>query len=213
LLLTYVYDPDVLITTINRFSLLNLWFENLLVPKKLRREVLESLPDARGKRVLEFGGGVGSLTKHLAERVGSQGKIYAVELSNGNARILERRMRRLRHEHVEVIHDPHLINRVHPSVHSVDMAVGIGNLSYIQDVKKVLHEISLLMPEHGHICFAEYIDFFGFLPNPKWLSDPEGVRQIFEEAGFSVTVHVRKGLFWKYLLIQGIKEKSGVPYI
>lgn len=213
LLLTYFYDPDVLITTINRFATLNLWLENLLLPRRLRREILEYLPDARGKVLLEFGSGVGSLTKHLAEHVGSSGKVYAVELSGSNSRILRHRMEQLRHWHVEVIHDPHLISRVHPTIMHADMAVSVGNLSYIQDVRKVLKEISLLLPHRGHICFVEYIDFFGFLPNPKWLSDHENIRKVFDEAGFSVQIKVRKGVFWNYLYIYGVKDRRGVPYI
>lgn len=213
LLLTYFYDPDVLINTLNRFALPNLWFENLLIPKKIRREILEYLPEPKNKRILEFGSGVGSLTMYLAEHVGKTGKVYAVELGHGNMRILERRMQKLDHKHVEVIHDPHLINRVHPSVRNVDMVVGVGNLSYVQDVKKVLREMSTLMPDRGHICFVEYVDFFGFLPNPKWLSDHDELRKIFAEGGFSVNVQVKRGIFWKYLFIYGIKENSGVPYI
>ena len=122
-------------------------------------------------------------------------------------------MNKLGNTHVEVIHDPHLINRIHPTVKSVDMIVSIGHLSYIQDVAKVLKEMNGILPQRGHICFIEYLDLFYFLPNPKWLNDPEEIRKAFAQAGFTVTVKVRRGIFWKYLYIYGIKESRNVPYI
>ena len=101
--------------------------------------------------MLEFGSGVGTLTVHLAEHVGKSGRIYALELSESNVKILQKRMNKLGHSHVEPIHDPHLINRVHPKVENVDIIVSIGNLSYIQDVKKVLREMHALLPERGQV--------------------------------------------------------------
>lgn len=213
LLLTYFYDPDSLISTINFFSRINLWLENVFIPRRLRHEISEFFSNIKDKHILEFGSGVGTLTVHLASQVGSNGKVYAVELSQRNVEIIKRRMNKLGHTHVEVIHDPHLVNRVHPSVKSADIIVSINNLSYIQDIGKVLREMNSILPPRGKIYFIEYVDLFYFLPNPKWLSDPEGVKNIFSQAGFTVTVRVRQGLFWKYLYIYGIKEHKDAIYI
>jgi len=106
-----------------------------------------------------------------------------------------------------------LVNRVHPDVREVDIIVGVGNLSYVQDIRKVLREMSAILPSRGRVCFVEYVDFFWFLPNPKWLNDAEKLRRLFAESGFAVTVRKRRGLFWNYLYVYGIKEKRDVPYI
>jgi amino acid transporter len=213
LVLTYFYDPDQLIGTMNVFSRLNLLLENVFVPRRVRHEMIDFFRNAKDKRVLEFGSGVGTLTVHMADHVGEKGKVYAVSMSASDVVLLRKRMEKLGHGHVEVIHDPHLVNRVHPDVKSVDIIVSIGHLSYLQDVKKVLKEMSGVLTQGGHVFFIEYVDMFYFLPDPKWLSDPEVVRQMFNDAGFSVTVKVKRGLFWKYLQIYGIKESRGVPYI
>jgi len=214
LLLTYFYNPDVLITTVNRFAALNLWFENLFLPRSVRRAVLDVLPNARGARVLELGAGVGTLTLPLADHVGSNGKLIAIDFSENNVRILRERLIKARHQHVEVVYDPHLVNRIHPSVDHVDIVVSVGDLSYFQDIEKILQEVYRRLPRRGRICFVEYVDMFWFLPNqPKWLSDPDKVRDIFSRAGFSIKVEVKRGLFWKYLYVYGMKEKSGVPYV
>jgi amino acid transporter len=213
LTLTYFYDPDSLIKTISFFSRINLWLENILIPKRVRHDVIEFFTNAKSKHVLEFGSGVGTLTGHLASHVGKEGKVYAVDFSEANVEIIKKRMSRLGHTHVEVIHDPHLINRVHPTVKSADIIVSINNLSYIQDVRKVLKEMNAILPPRGRVYFIEYVDLFYFLPNPKWLDDPDKIREVFREAGFSVTVQVKRGLFWKYLYIYGIKEKRDTIYI
>jgi ubiquinone/menaquinone biosynthesis C-methylase UbiE len=213
LLLTYFYDPDSLISTLSFFSKVNLWLEKIIVPKRIRQEVIDMFHNSKGKHVLEFGSGVGTITIHIAEEVGKDGKVYAVGLSQADVDILQKRMTKNGHLHVEVIHDPHLINRVHPQVQYVDMIVSINHLGYIQDVKKVLREMHSILPKRGHIYFVEYIDLFYFLPNPKWLSNPETVKQVFNEAGFTVNVKIKRGLFWKYLYIYGVKESNNVPYI
>ncbi len=214
LLLTYFYDPDILITTINRFASLNLWLENVLVPRDVRNEVLLRLPDAKGKRVLELGSSVGSLTQHLARHVGPHGRVVGIDFSLNNVRIANRRMAEQGHTHVTIIHDPHLINRIHPSVGRVDMVVSVGILSYFQDFPRLLKDLYQLLPRRGSICFVEYTDLFWFLPNnPSWLSHPDRIRNLFSSAGFSVHVEVERGLFWKYLYVYGMKEKTGVPYV
>ena len=40
-----------------------------------------------------------------------------------------------------------------------------------------------------------------------------GIAQACAQAGFAVTVRKRRGLFWNYLYVYGIKEKRDVPYI
>lgn len=214
LVLTYFYDPDALIGTTNRFAIFSLWLENLFVPKRLRREVLDIIPEARSKNILEFGAGVGTLTMDLAEHVGPRGKVYAVDLSEHNVRLLERRIAKRGHSHITVIHDPHLVSRVHPDVKNIDMIVSVGNLSYVQDVERILRDMNDLLPARGKICFIEYIDFFYFLPNnPKWLSDSRRIQETFSKAGFAVRVELRRGLLWKYLYIYGIKKEGGGSYI
>lgn len=213
MLLTYFYDPDVLVSTINKFSFLNLWLEDLLVPKRVRREVLDLLPDAQGKSILEFGSGVGSLTMHLAEHVGAKGRVYAVDFSERNLRLLDHRLAKRNHSHVRTLCDPHLVNRIHPDITEVDMIVSIGSLGYVQDVRKVLKEMADILPHRGHICFVEYIGFFYFLPDPKWLTEHDRLRELFGECGFNIQIEVRKGLLWKYMYVYGVKEHRKVPYI
>ncbi len=213
LLLTFYYNPDAIIPAINQISLLTYWLEDFLLPRSIRKQVLALFDEYEGKNILEFGSGVGTMTMHLAELVKPGGHIYAVDLSKGNIKIIDRRSAKKGHTHVHTIHDEHQINRVHPDVPKIDMIFSFGVLSYIQNLKKVLKELHIRLPEGGSVCFIEYANLYKVLPNIGWLSHPERVKDIFKENGFSVTVQTYKGLLWDYVVIYGIKSKEGVPYI
>lgn len=213
-LLTFYYNPDAIVKVSESFANLNLFFENLILPKRIRKEILMTLPELTGKKVLDFGAGVGTLTRHLIRHVGEEGHIIATDMSKKNLNILERRLKRKKHLNFTIIHDPRAVNRVHPDVPFVDIVVSVGMISYIQDLKGVLLDINRLMPEGGEICFVEFIDYFWFLPNAGWLKDEEKLLQLFQSAGFQVQLVKVKGLFWKYLMIYGKKaHRRGDVYI
>ncbi len=216
LMLTAYYNPEALIRITSFFAFLSLWFEDLLLPRRVRRHILERFTDLERKHVLDFGAGVGTLTLQLAMRVGPEGKVTATDLSKKNIDILNKRLRKHGFTHVRTIHDPHQVNRLHPSVTDVDVIISVGTLSYLQDLRKVLHDISKVLPHRGGICFVEYVDFFRILPNPKWADNTKELEQIFREEGFLVHIEKLHGLFWNYLIIHGekrLKSESHVPYV
>jgi basic amino acid/polyamine antiporter, APA family len=212
-LLELYYDPDVIIKVNDALAYLTLLSEKIILPRRVRNEILTLMGDIRNKSILEFGCSVGTLTLHLAEKVKPGGRIYATDLSKNDLLITKRRMVKRGHEHVVVIHDEHQINRVHPDVPKVDAIVSIGMMGYLQDVKKVLGEMRELLPYGGKIVFVDYADFFKIIPNVAWLSKDETIETIFRNAGFSVFVRRKKGLFWNYVFVYGIKFYKDVPYV
>jgi SAM-dependent methyltransferase len=214
LLLNVYYNPELLLTAMDSLAPLHWFFEGVLLPKRVRKEVVGLFKGLEGKNVLEFGSGVGAFTMHLAKLVGKDGNIYAVDYSPANIRILARRLKKSGHAQVHLIHDGHFISRVHPSVPHVDFVYSIGNLSYVQDVKRVLSDMHAILPENGRICFVEYVDYFwGLIPNPPWLDRHEHIESLFHGLGFSVRVKRSRGLFWNHLYIYGIKSDRDVPVI
>jgi amino acid transporter len=213
LFLLFYYDPETIQKLRDFFAHLDFIFENISLPKHIRIKILRTFSDIKGKHILDYGSGVGTLTMHLAEEVGVDGRIYAVDLSKKNTKILQRRVDNKNHQHVEVIYDEHQVSRIHPNVLAVDMVFSVGNLGYIQNVKQILNTLNRIMPENGKICFVEYIDYFGIMPNIAWLNDYKEIRKVFREAGFAIQIKKEKGLFWNYLFIYGLKTKHNVPFI
>jgi hypothetical protein len=95
----------------------------------------------------------------------------------------------------------------------VDAIVSIGMMGFLQDLKKVLGKMWELLPYNGKIVFMDYADFFKVIPNVARLSRDETVEKIFRESGFSVFATRKKGLFWNYVYVYGIKFYHDVPYI
>ena len=213
-LLNLYYNPSLLTKTLNSTAVLNKALEPLILPKKVRKDILSIFSDMKGKDVLEFGAGVGAFTLPLADAVGDQGRIYALDLSPKNIKLLNKRLEKRGHKHVKAIHDEHFVSRVHPDIPSVDMIFSVGSLSYVQDPRRVLEEMNRLLPESGQVCFVEYTDYFGgIIPDQPWLDDLGKLRKMFRDAGFSVRIRKRWGPFWRYLYVYGIKSEHDVPVI
>ncbi|MBI2647479.1 amino acid permease [Candidatus Woesearchaeota archaeon] len=213
LLLEIYYNPDTIVRINDILAYLTLLFERIILPKSIRQEVLTLLGDIKGKKVLEFGCSVGTLTLDLADAVKPNGRVYATDLSQRELHIANKRLAKRGHTHVTVVHDTHQINRVHPSIPHIDAIVSIGMMGYLQDVKKVLKEMRSLLPYGGKIVFVDYADFFKIIPNVAWLSNNRLIEKIFRETGFSVFVTRKKGLFWNYVYVYGIKFHEDIPYI
>ena len=220
LLIELYYDPKMITSVRDLTAHLELLTEKLFFPKKIQNEIFAWLGDLKGKFVLEFGCGVGTLTVKLAEKVGPEGAVYATDLSLNNLKIAKKRIERemwrsheLIHGTVHVLHDEKHMERVHPHVTYADAIVSFGMLSYIQDIERVLKEMYALLPETGRICFVEYVDYFKLLPNPEWLEDNAEIEKIFRKAGFSVHVMRKKSLFWNYVFLYGLKLKDNVPVV
>ena len=213
LLLKMYYDPDAIIKINDALAYITLLTESIILPKSIRKEILALLGDLKGKRVLEFGCSVGTLTLHLAEAVKPNGRVYAVDLSEKESIIAKKRLTKRGHSHVAIVHDEHQVNRVHPAIPHVDAIVSIGMMGYLQDVKKVLKEMRELLPYGGKIVFVDYADFFKIIPNVMWLSNDRVIERMFRDAGFSVFVTRKKGLFWNYVYVYGIKFHEDIPYI
>ena len=213
MLLEIYYNPDAIIKINDAIAYLSLLTERIILPKSIRNEILALLGNVKGKRILEFGCSVGTMTINLAEAVNPNGKVYATDLSEKDLMITKKRLLKRGHTHVIVIHDEHQVNRVHPSVPHVNAIVSIGMMGYLQDIKKVLKEMRNLLPYGGKIVFLDYADFFKVIPNVAWLSNDKVIEKMFRDAGFSVYVARKKGLFWNYVFVYGIKFQENIPYI
>lgn len=213
-LIEMYYDPKAIQKTKDLFAFGNLMIEWLVVPKKIRKQIIQLVGDVKGKTVLEFGCSVGTLTMHLAEEVGPTGKIYATDLSLKELEITQKRIDKKKHNHIRLIHDDQHHNRVHPLIPNVDVIVSIGMMGYVQDLPKVLKEMYQRLPSGGRICLVDYDKFFGFMPNVEWLNNNDKIKEFFKQNGFSVRVMRKSGILWQYVFVYGVKFEEGVvPYI
>ncbi len=182
--------------------------ERISLPLGIRKQIISIMGDLKDKIVLEFGCSVGTLTLHLAEEVGPNGKVYATDISKREVSIAHRRMHKRGHKHVTIIHDEKHSHRVHPDVPNIHSVVSAGALGYLQNIDGVLQDMNERLKKSSKVCFVEYDKFFGLIPNAAWLADDDKIKAIFHRNGFTVSVLRKQGFAWKYIFIYGSKFKD-----
>ncbi|MGM5481603.1 MAG: amino acid permease [Nanobdellota archaeon] len=214
MILVLNYNPEATKKIYEKVSTLSYYFENIFFPKWMRRKIAMMFGSLEGKRVLEVGASVGTLTMELAKRTGPRGKIYAIDFAKANIKLLKKRAERKHHMHIVALHDEHMISRVHPDIPQVDVIFSMGVMDHIQNMKQIAKDMAAILPENGKICMVEYSDyFFGLLPNSGWIADIEELQKIFREAGFSTRVVKWKGGLWNYTCIYGLKNDEDVVLV
>lgn len=214
------YDPKMITSINDVFSHVTLLTEGFSLPQDIRKRALMLLGDVRGKAVLEFGCGIGTITVPLLKAVGPSGLVYATHFSKNDLRIVKKRYELkewLSEERelgrLKLVHDEEHFNRLNPDIKYADSVVSIGMLSYLQNPRRILEQIYRIMPVGGRICLVEYSDYFHIIPNVEWLSNEAKIERMFRDIGFSVRVMKKKGLLWNHMFIYGIKFSKDVAFI
>jgi basic amino acid/polyamine antiporter, APA family len=187
-----------------RLSFLVLWGEKLFFPLTIRNKLLKDMGDVKGKKILEYGCSVGSLTRKLAPRVGASGRIYATDLSLKKVKIADKRTKE--HPHVSVHHEQSLEDFTVQLPEKVDGVLSVGMLSYMQKPEQILTSLGKHVKKDGEIVFLDYDKFFYVIPNVQWIKDTKELIAMFKRAGFSVELEKKYGLLWQYIIIKGTKD-------
>ena len=221
LMVELYYDPKMITQANDIAAYATFIFQKITGSgKESRKRLIEFFGDVKGKTILEYGCGVGSLTLELLKAVGPSGKVIATHFSKNNVKITKKRIEVSKWQtetwaygNANVIHDPEQMTRVHPDIGYADAVVSIGILGYVQNIKKVLKELAAIMPTGGKLAFIEHADFFHIIPNVEWLGSDAAVEKLFREAGFAVKVKRQKGLLWNSVYVYGIKYTGTTAYV
>ncbi len=215
LLVELYYDPKMITDVSDLFSYFSLLTENMSYPTQIRKEIMSFLGSMKGKTVLEFGSGVGTLTIPLLREVGPKGIVYAENFSKNDLKIAEKRIEQKIWEtegnvfgEPVLIHDPEMFYRVSPEIARADAIVSVGMLGYIQDIRKILRDMRKILSSEGRLCIVEYSDFFHLIPSQEWLASDSKIEELLREAGFSVRVVRKKSLLWNRIFIYGFRHKG-----
>lgn len=208
LLIQMYYNPKAISKVSDSLAYFTLFTESYSLPTRIREALLFLLGDLRGKKILEYGCSVGTMTLALAQEVGQEGVVFATDHSRKALHIVKKRLQRKGHLHVHLLHDDEHTIRVHPQVPQVDLVVSIGTLGYVQEMERVLLDFNNRLPLHGKICFLDYDNYFGIIPNVDWLSKNQFIKDLFEKTGFQIEITRKEGLFWQYIFIYGEKVCS-----
>lgn len=202
LLLIFYYDPQATIKFQNRTARLFLFMERLFFPKSIEKKFLANAVIS-GKVVLELGASSGIVSRSIRKQVPK--KHVIIEQSPALKAIISDRMRH--EDNIFVVYDEHLSSRIHPSIVYAEEVFSFGLLSTLHDEQLYLNQLAKVLPENSRIHFFDYVDMYKFIPNKEIFSDLHHLKQVFKNAGFAVTIRKHKGLFWNYLIIDGIRSR------
>ena len=153
------------------------------------RPILDRIGIRPGERVLELGPGPGMFTVEAAQRVGSEGRLIAVDIQPKMIAQVEKRVREAGLTNVET----HVADAYHLPLDdaSVDRAFLVTVLPEVPDQARALAELRRVLKPGGLLSITE--EFF----DPDYPFAFETVRRV-EAAGFKLDQ--RFGNFWVYTL-------------
>tara|TARA_Y100000310_G_C20683363_1_gene817449 strand:- start:1833 stop:3650 length:1818 start_codon:yes stop_codon:yes gene_type:complete len=204
-LIEMYYDAPAIRRVNEYLSYPLLLFENILFPVGSRSTLLKYAGPLKGKKVLEYGCGVGTLTKRLAKQVLPGGHVYAYDMVAHNVKVAERHLAHLAHVHLH--HHPHLHHfKIGNSQPKVDLLISAAALSYMQKPQTVLKHLANHLKKGGKVVFLDYDKFFFVIPNVYWIQDHNYLTRIFKNANLNVTIIKKRHLFWESIYIVGEKK-------
>ena len=119
-------------------------------------EVMDALHVASGAAVADVGAGEGYFTDRMARRVGTSGKVYAVDIDSGALRSLRELKSREHLPQVEVVEgaadDPHL------SPNSLDSVLIVNAYHEFRQHDAMLHAIARALKPGGYLGIIEKAD-------------------------------------------------------
>jgi ubiquinone/menaquinone biosynthesis C-methylase UbiE len=165
------------------------WLVNNPIRRRYMRPVLDRVGIHPGEHVLELGPGPGTFTLDAVQRVGSEGRLIAVDIQPKMIAQVEERVREAGLTNVET----HVADACHLPLDdaSVDRAFLVTVLPEIPDQARALAELRRVLKPGGVLSITE-----GF-PDPDYPFAFETIRRV-EAAGFKLAR--RFGNFFLYTL-------------
>lgn len=150
---------------------------------------------SRGMRVADLGAGSGFYTIEAAKIVGSDGRVYAVDVQK---ELLDRIKISAHNEqlfNVEVIWgDIEKIGGTKLADSSIDAVVVSNILFQIEDKDNFLTEIRRILKPNGRILIVDWTSSFGGIgPAPEVVFTEEKAKELFERNRFSFVKNISAG--------------------
>lgn len=203
LLLLFNYNPGASLKFQNETAWVSFFLERLFFPRDIQEKFLAN-SQIEGKTVLELGASSGLVSVEIALRNPKEQII--VENNTAAKRIIEKKLGHKKN--VLIIKDELLRSRIHPEIKEVDEVISFGILSDLHNEQQYLAQLARILPLNARIHFFDYVDLYKFIPNKEIVDNLKELKELFRRAGFAVKIKKHKGLFWNYLIIDGIRSDS-----
>lgn len=150
---------------------------------------------SHGHSVADFGSGSGFYSLASAKAVGSEGRVYAIDVQKDLLEKLKAHAGDARLKNLEVIWgDIEKINGTHLKDGLVDFVIIANVLFQTSDKNNLAMEASRVLRHGGKIVLVDWSDSFGGMgPHKDHIISESAARSIFENAGFSFIKNINAG--------------------
>lgn len=201
------YDPKAINSLNEILSYGAVLTEKMHLSSPIHKEILQKLHNEdkkiKNEIIIEYGCGIGTLTKQLAESVGKKGHVVAIDTSKHNVAKAKSTTKHLKQVHV--LHDKDLDDFTITLPQKAQHFISIGMLSYMQKPKLIIQKIAKQLQKGATIHIIDYDKFFWFIPNVEWIESNEELTEIFKAASIKIQIKKKRGLLWTYIIIDGVK--------
>ena len=157
-----------------------------------------------GDIVLDYGCATGADVLSLAEKVGSDGKIVAIDIS---IKQLERSVKKAKslpgHPNVVFVKEEKELMPFDGA--TFDRIISVGVLSYQDDPGELLKEFRRVLRNGGRLSILDFGRAL-FVPKAKYLKSTESIKKAFNSAGFKeISVEKASSFSAEYYYITAVK--------
>ena len=148
---------------------------------------VEQLGLVEGMQIADLGAGTGAYSIPMAEKVGTTGRVYAVEVQKELLQNIKTNADNVGVRNIELLWgDIERLGGTKIADQSVDYVVIANVIFQLDDVNGCISEVKRILRKNGRLLLVDWKDSFdGIGPTADRIVKPDEARRIFEEAGFT----------------------------
>lgn len=149
-----------------------------------------------GMVVADFGAGSGAYSRACSNKVGYNGKVYAIEVQKELVKKLESEMKHWGISNVECIWgDIEKKNGTKLADHTVDAVIISNVLFQAEDKLGMIDEAKRILKKNGKVLLIDWSDSFGGMgPDPDHVITETGATDLFNKRGFKFDSKITAGV-------------------
>lgn len=158
-------------------------------------QILKQLHIKEGARIADFGAGAGHLALLLAKKVGSDGRIYAIDVQKELLGRLHNDAKSMKLTNIDTLWlDLESHKGTGLKEKSMDIVMLANILFQINDKRVLIREAKRILKSGGQALVVDWSDSFDNTgPRPEMLASPSSVEKLFTEEGFVLSRVIEAG--------------------
>lgn len=136
----------------------DLWNHGFELPEKdvvlHRKELLRLLPVKKGDAIADVGAGTGSFEKSLSELVGTEGKVYAVEVASAFIPYMENRFEKEKLTNVKVVRGKS--DQTTLKKESVNVVMVVDTYHHFDKPDEMIRDFHKILKADGHLVIVDF---------------------------------------------------------